>query len=107
MCDKLPYCAKNIDPCLTQIITSINTEQLIDLSTNRSCLKTLASCCGHGKYDSTIIVKNLKTGHIFEWFSGVTLESKYKNGKVRKRFYKRDGKKKGDHFYLPEVTDRR
>jgi len=102
MCIKLPYCARDVDPCLTVVITSINTD-FIDLSTGRSFLKSLASCCGHGKYDPTIIVRNLKSGKIFEWFSGVTLESKYKNGKPRKRFYKKDGPRKGDHYYIPEI----
>ena len=57
MCDKLylkqGYCNPRIDKCLKEIIEEINKE---------SNLKTLASCCGHGKYHQTIVmsIKNHK-----------------------------------------------
>jgi len=83
MCDKLPYCNPRIDKCLIPIINHLNN----------SNIKTLASCCGHGKYDTTIVVKD-KKGNIFEFYSGVSLGSRKRN-----RYYKKD---KDGFYYIPE-----
>ena len=69
MCDKLPYCNPRIDNCMKGIIRKIN------LLPN---YKTLASCCGHGVYNATIVMKNRK-GDIFEFFSKEKLEFKKRN----------------------------
>ncbi len=88
MCDKLPYCNPRIDNCLVPIINNLNKSTEI---------KTLASCCGHGEYNSTIVVKE-RIGKIFEYYSGKLLVPKKKN-----RYYKKD--KKGFYF-IPEVYNR-
>ena len=87
MCDKLPYCNPRIDKCLIPIISCLNK------STN---LKTLASCCGHGKYNSTIVVKD-KEGKIFEYYSGKLLGPKKRN-----RYYKKDN---DGFYYIPELIN--
>ena len=84
MCDKLSYCNPRIDKCLILIINHLN----------KSNLKTLASCCGHGKYNSTIVVKD-KIGNIFEFYSRISLLSKKRN-----RYYKKDN---DGYYYIPEV----
>ena len=86
MCDKLPYCNPRIDKCLIPIINHLN----------KSNLKTLASCCGHGKYNSTIVVKD-KLGNISELYSGVLLLPKKRN-----RYYKKDNM---GFYYIPEVIN--
>jgi len=85
MCNKLSYCNPRIDKCLILIIDILNN----------SNLKTLASCCGHRKYNSTIVVKD-KTGNIFEFYSRVLLSSKKRN-----RYYKKD---KDGFYYIPEIN---
>ena len=87
MCDKLPYCNPRIDKCLIPIIKRLNK------STN---LKTLASCCGHGKYNPTIAVKD-KIGNLFELYSRISLPSKKRN-----RYYKKDI---NGFYYIPEVIN--
>jgi len=87
MCDKLPYNNPRIDPCLRKKIQEINQ------NTN---LKTLASCCGHDKYPTTIVVKN-KNGNIFEFFSKIPLEKKKCN-----RYYKKDIE---GYYYIPEMRE--
>lgn len=85
MCDKLPYCNPRIDKCLIPTIDRLNK------STN---LKTLASCCGHGKYNPTIVVKDRKA-NIFEFYSRISLGPKKRN-----RYYKKDT---DGFYYIPEV----
>ena len=85
MCDKLPYCNPRIDKCLIPTINHLNKS---------TKLKTLASCCGHGKYNSTIIVKDRK-GNIFEFYSRISLGPRKRN-----RYYKKD---KVGFYYIPEV----
>ena len=85
MCDKLPYCNPRFDKCLISIINHLNK------LTN---LRTLASCCGHGKYNPTIIVKG-KKGNIFEYYSGKLLGPKKRN-----IYYKKDNDR---IYYIPEI----
>lgn len=87
MCDKLPYCNPRIDKCLIPTINRLN---------NTTNLRCLASCCGHGIYNPTIVVKD-KTGNIFEFYSDKPLTPKKRN-----RYYKKD--KKGFYF-IPEVIN--
>ncbi|WP_372673648.1 hypothetical protein [Acidithiobacillus sp.] len=93
MCEKKPYCARKIDPCIIDEVEYINK--------NIPNVKTIASCCGHGIFPKSIICKNLKTHYIFEYYSCIGLNPKYKNGKIRKRFYKKD--KNLGIYYIPEV----
>ena len=87
MCDKLPYCNPRIDKCLIPIINHLNKS---------AKLKTLASCCGHGKYNSTIVVKD-KLGNIFEFYSRLSLGPKKRN-----RYYKKDN---NGFYYILEVIN--
>ncbi len=84
MCEKLSYCNPRIDNCLILLVNDLNNPNL----------KTLASCCGHGKYDTTIVVKD-KMNNIFEFYSGVSLLPKKRN-----RYYKKD---KNGFYYIPEI----
>lgn len=88
MCDKLHYNNPRIDACLREKIRGIN---------QNTPFKTIASCCGHGKYPTTIVVRD-KSGKIHEYFSGVPLEKKKRN-----RYYKRDSE---GYYYIPEVVDK-
>ena len=94
MCDKIAYCAKNHDPCIARTISSINKVW-------KGTYKTMGSCCGHGKYSTTIVVLDIKKHRYFEWFTKKTVPH---TGKKHLRFYKKDGPKKSDHYYLPEVS---
>lgn len=85
MCDKLHYCNPRIDTCLTSIIEKLN---------KLSHFKTLCCCCGHGKYNPTIVIKD-KKGNVFELFSRVKLGPKKRN-----RYYKKDA---DGYYYIPEL----
>lgn len=85
MCEKLPYNNPRIDSCIRDLIKAINKE-------GRN--KTLTSCCGHNKYQLTIVVKD-RTGKIFEIFSGVELGKRKRN-----RYYTRDDT---GYYYIKEV----
>jgi len=87
MCDKLPYSNPRIDKCLITLIDNLNK------STE---LKTLASCCGHGIYNTTIVVKD-KEGNIFEYYS-----NKFLGTRKRNRYYKKD---KNGFYFIPEVSE--
>jgi hypothetical protein len=82
MCKKLRYGGRRLDPCLKPIIKKINRAGI---------WKTLASCCGHGKYLLSIIAKN-QQGEIYEIISGLHLKKP-----KRHRFYKRDDE---GYYYL-------
>ena len=88
------YCARRIDPCLVKIVSSINKAW-------KGTYKTVASCCGHGKYTPTVIVYDLKRDRYFDWFTKKEVSHK---GKTKKMFYTKDGKGKGDHYFIPGVS---
>lgn len=92
MCDKLylkqGYCNPRLDKCLIKIIKQINKSPEF---------KTIASCCGHGKYNPTIIIRN-KKGEIFEFFTRIKLQKKVKN-----RYYVKD---KSGYYYLRELKEK-
>lgn len=85
-----------IDPCMRKLIKWLNNKH-----------KTISSCCGHGRYNSSVIVKEYREidgkGQIvfYEIFSGRILRIK-KNplDKDPKKFYKRD---KQGYYFIPEV----
>lgn len=93
MCQKQHYCNRKIDDCIQKSVKEINNDKF-------GRFKTLLSCCGHNKYSRTIIVKNKGSQCIFEWYTGIPLENFYKNGKIRKRFYRKD---KEGYYFLPEA----
>jgi len=83
MCKWVKSGANRVDPCMRAEIRFLQSQGV----------KTLACCCGHGRYPETIIVK--KAGGIFEFHSDVRILR-------RKRFYVRD---KDGFYYIPEVVD--
>lgn len=86
MCDKLPYNNPRIDKCMRVIVEGINKEPRY---------RTLASCCGHGKYPKTIVVKDKSNGMILEYYSRTYLQLKKRN-----RYYVTDKEK---YYYIPEL----
>jgi len=58
--------------------------------------QTVASCCGHGKYPITVVIKykNAIETVYYELFSGIFIQRV-------KKFYKRD---KQGYYYIPEVS---
>lgn len=94
MCLKEKSATNRIDSCLVAEIKEINKDK---------CVKTLLSCCGHGRYSKTIVVRNKCTGKVYEFFSGVELPDRYKNGKQRKRYYRKD---EDGFYYLPWIDER-
>lgn len=79
---------RRIDPCLKHLI------QFINGNTNH---RTVASCCGHGKYPPSILVKHPSYSKMYavEIFSHKIIMRK-------KRFYKKD---KQGFYYIPEVVN--
>ena len=74
-----------LDSCLRYIVDTLNNSDFP--------IKTLASCCGHGKYPMSIVVKDV--WRTWELFSGVELKRK-------KRFYVKDSE---GFYYIPEVIN--
>ena len=78
-----------IDPCLRELI-----EYLKFIHKNCKYPYTIiASCCGHGRYSMSLIVRNESTKEVFDMMSNTLIPRK-------KRFYKKD---KEGYFYIPEV----
>jgi len=92
MCLKKQYRPVEVDLCLQTEVKRINKNY---------ALRTLASCCGHNKYPKTIVVQNKYSRTIFEYFTGIRIFNKYKNGKKRRRFYKKD---QYGYYFIPEVN---
>ena len=75
--------SRRMDPCIIKLIEFIKVKG--------GKIQPIASCCGHGKYPMTIVVRN-DLGHIWELLSHKAIWRK-------KRFYKRD---KQGYYYIPE-----
>nr|MDO8114951.1 hypothetical protein [Candidatus Sigynarchaeota archaeon] len=75
MCDKLRYENPRIDRCLVEAIEQINAG---------GEFHTIASCCGHGRYPPTIIVRD-RNGHYYEYVSKQLVDKA-----KRHRYYRRD-----------------
>lgn len=91
MCQKLPYCARRIDPCLLPIIYMIN--QIPNYY-------TLLSCCGHNsQYSKTIVVFNSQTNEVFEYYSQIILSHGLRKSR---KYYKRDI---NGNYYIPELIE--
>lgn len=71
-----------IDPCLRKLIIFLN---LIGI-------KTIACCCGHGKYPMTIIAKS-HLDHNIEILNQILIPRS-------RRIYKRDSQ---GFYYIPEI----
>jgi len=85
MCQKVKGCNRRIDKCIFPLIQWI-----------RKCgYHTVASCCGHGRYPMTIVVKYKYRG---EWF----FKELITNAKIprKRRYYRKD---EDGHYYIPEA----
>lgn len=82
---------KRIDPCMRNVIRNLKTMFSDEY-------EVVASCCGHGRYPMTIVVKQHGflpfTANFFELFSNKTITRK-------RKFYKKDGH---GMFFIPEVS---
>ncbi len=78
---------RRIDPCMKELIDILQARRV----------RTLACCCGHGKYDMSIIIKQGFETHpyAFEIVSQKVIPRK-------KKFYKKD---KQGYYYIPEVSN--
>ncbi len=72
-----------IDSCMIKLVELFNQTNII---------KVLACCCGHNKYNMTIVVK--QDNLIFELLSNKEIPR-------IKRFYKRD---KQGYYFIPECV---
>jgi len=72
----------SIDSCIAHKVNAINMVGLF---------KTLGSCCGHGKYPPTIVVKD-QSGQTFEYHTRHPIQR-------MRRFYRKDA---DGHYFLPE-----
>jgi len=88
MCEKTKCMRRGIDPCMREFVEKFN----LMIKPN---YKTVGTCCGHGRYKMTILVKIRHMDIIFEMFSGKIIPRK-------KRFYRRD---KEGYYYIPEVSE--
>ncbi len=97
MCEKtnLGEPSREFDSCLIDEINELKTEYF-----NRK-FGTIMSCCGHGKYSKTLIVRNKISGAIFEWFSGIRLYGT-KRAKNKAPYYKKDSE---GYYFIPEVDE--
>ena len=75
---------RHIDPCMVELVTHLQGHGV----------DTVASCCGHGIYPMTIVVKTDRPWIYRELFSGKMLET------VCGRFYRKDT---AGVYYIPEV----
>ena len=75
-----------VDGCMRDLIISLNNIGI----------NTLACCCGHSKYQITIIYKH-KDGKIYEFCSGIEIKRKT-------RFYLKDRK---GFYFIPEVLNKK
>lgn len=97
MCEWVGYCNPRIDKCLREKTDKIN---------KAGPYKTLASCCGHGKYPETIVVMYKKSKLVIELHSGTVLGAGPLRNKMGQRkcnrYYRTDTEK---HYYIPEVMN--
>ena len=100
MCKWNKHGDTRIDPCMREFVKWLGNKH-----------KTILSCCGHGKYPMTVIVKEydkIKGKRVIlfrEIISGKILRIK-KNAldKDPKKFYKRDW---AGRYYIPELTSQK
>jgi len=87
MCKKLKGIHNRIDPCMKRLIELLN-----DMG-----FKTFACCCGHGKYNMSIVGASEVQGgkEYYELLSMKVIPRK-------KKFYKKD---KQGYYYIPEVLN--
>jgi len=91
MCKKTNYKTPNprIDKCIRPLIKWLL----------KSDFSPVASCCGHGKYPLTVVVRWIENGKLtyYELFSNTKIPR-------TRRFYKRDAE---GYYYIPEVIEKK
>lgn len=86
MCKLNKWGDTRIDPCMRQVIKNLQELKV----------RTLACCCGHGKYPTTIVVDiGITEVMPLEIFSNVMIERK-------KKYYKKD---KQGYYFIPETLE--
>ena len=90
MCKRTEYRTSNthIDRCIRPLITFLRDQDY----------KTVASCCGHGKYTVTVVIMPIRAdgGDIWELFTCTRIPRS-------RRFYKKD---KEGYYYIPEAREK-
>lgn len=81
---------RRVDACLVDQIKILNKTLK---------LKTVASCCGHGVFHATILLKS-SSGVVIDHFSKVQIPSEKKRFN---NYYKKD--KETGFYYIPVVED--
>jgi len=76
---------RRIDPCMRELIKNLK------LSLKE--ITPVACCCGHNKYQMTILVKD-KYGNVWDLCSSEIIKRK-------KRFYRKDA---DGYYFIPEST---
>ena len=76
-----------VDRCMANLIRLLNVLKV----------KTLACCCGHGKYDMSIVILARDDKTRRELISGKIIPRE-------RRFYKKN--QKTGYYYIPEVVER-
>jgi len=75
-----------VDACMRNLLRILNIHGI----------RTVGSCCGHGKYDMSIVVKSYGVnGKIYDLMSNVEIPR-------TKRFYVKDDE---GFYYIPEVIE--
>lgn len=74
-----------IDPCLRNLVHALK---------NNPFFTVLASCCGHGVYPMTIVVRGRSDQPTWELMTGAVIPRK-------RNFYRKDAK---GRYYIPEAT---
>jgi hypothetical protein len=99
MCEKLisKGSARDIDSCLVEELETLKNT----FPRFKEKFTMIMSCCGHGKYQKTLIVQNNFSQHYFEWFSVTSLDSTERSDS-RAPFYQRDDE---GHYFIPEVEE--
>lgn len=85
MCKKPKGIHNRIDKCMINLINFLNNKGW----------ETIACCCGHNKYQMTIIVREVN-GNGFELLQGIDIPRK-------RNFYKKD---KQGYYFIPEVKQK-
>jgi hypothetical protein len=82
MCNWTKSGNTRVDPCMREVVNNLRS----------TGAKPQGSCCGHGKYKRTIIMRTTDHRNV-DYYSGIEVPRK-------KRFYVRD---KEGIFYIPEI----
>ena len=106
MCKKLKGCGRKIDPCMRIFIGRMEDlfkaqERADKKRGDYFKFKIVACCCGHKKYNMSIVVKadvyvrnKYVRSYFQEFITGIEIERK-------RNFYKKD---KQGYYYIPEVV---